>query len=391
MNIPDFSNTEIAFRSRSQAELWRALGLFKAMNHPFLVKLGGPLLTAGFQLKLPLSPLVRWTVFRQFCGGESLKECRQTIQRMAKDGVQSILDYGVEGENTEKGFDAATAELLQTAVEAGENSNIPFVVFKMTGIARMDLLEKINEAGLNALTPEENGEWLRVLARVESICNAANQRGKPVMIDAEETWIQKTIDAVAEEQMKKRNRNGSVHIYTTIQMYRTDRLDYLKNLASTAEKNGWQVGVKVVRGAYMEKERDRAERDGRPSPIHPHKAATDIAYDQAIEFCINHKDIWACIGTHNEASCLSATKNIINTKSAKTNIWFSQLLGMSDHLTYNLANAGFKVAKYVPYGPVHAVLPYLIRRAQENTSVAGQSSRELTLIETELERRRHNY
>lgn len=386
MQIPDFSNTEIAFRSRSPAELWRALGLFKTINHPLLVRVGGPLLTAGFRLKLPLSPFVRWTVFRQFCGGESLDECRQMIQQMAQDGVKSILDYGVEGEKTEQGFDAATAEILRTAIEAGKNPNIPFVVFKMTGIARMELLEKINQSGTASLSKEEQAEWLRVMNRVEQICTAANKNGKPVMIDAEETWIQKTIDHVAEEQMRKRNLNGCANVYTTIQMYRLDRLDYLKNLAEMAAAEGWQVGVKVVRGAYMEKERDRAKRDHLPSPIHPDKPSTDKAYDQAIQFCIEKSNVWVCAGTHNEASCLTAAKLILSTGSSR--IWFSQLLGMSDHLTYNLANAGFQVAKYVPYGPVHAVLPYLIRRAQENTSVAGQSSRELLLIEGELRRRR---
>ena len=394
MQLPDFSNTEVAFRSRSQAELWRALGLFKLINVPLLVKAGGPVLTAGFKLKLPLSPLVRWTVFRQFCGGESLEECRDTIARMAKDGVDSILDYGIEGEKSEAGFEAATQEILRTAAEAAKNTHIPFVVFKMTAIARMDLLEALNDAkSESSLSADEKKEWLRVLARVERICDAANKHGKPVMIDAEETWIQNTIDHVVEEQMKKRNTGDHALVYTTVQMYRVDRLAYLKSLASRAEREGWALGVKLVRGAYMEKERARAAKQDRASPIHPDKAATDVAYDEAVTFFVNHSHpIWACIGSHNEHSCLKAAQLILSKSQQNPNLagrmWFSQLLGMSDHLTYNLANAGFKVAKYVPYGPVQAVLPYLIRRAQENTSVAGQSSRELTLVKAELERRR---
>lgn len=392
MQLPDFSNTAIAFRSRTLPELWRARALFKMINHPLLVKAGGPLLTAGFRLKLPLSPLVRWTVFRQFCGGESLEECRSTIVRMAKDGVHSILDYGVEGEKSERGFDAATAEILRTADEAGTNEHIPFVVFKVTALARFGLLEKLN-LDHPQLSAAESAEWQTVLNRIELICESANARGKPVMIDAEETWIQTTIDRIAEDQMRKRNRGDRAFVYTTLQMYRVDRLDYLKSRAAIAKQEGWQLGVKVVRGAYMEKERDRATRKQLPSPIHPDKPATDRAYDAAVEFCLASKErIWVCVGTHNENSCLKVVKTILNNSTnasgVASHIWFSQLLGMSDHLTYNLADAGFKTAKYVPYGPVHAVLPYLIRRAQENTSVAGQSGRELTLIEKELERRR---
>lgn len=394
MHRPDFSNTEVAFRSRSQAELWRALGLFKMINLPFLVKAGGPVLTAGFKLKLPLSPLVRWTVFRQFCGGESLEECRETIARMAKDGVESILDYGLEGEKSESGFDAATTEILRTADEATQNSHIPFVVFKMTAVARMDLLERLNTTySPLSLSQDEQSEWGRVLARVERICEAANRNGKPVMIDAEETWIQNTIDHVVEEQMRKRNTGDQAMVYTTVQMYRVDRLDYLKTLAATAEHEGWKLGVKLVRGAYMEKERARADRIGAASPIQPDKTATDLAYDAAVAFFASSTyPIWSCVGSHNETSCLKAADLILAQSQQNSGfadrIWFSQLLGMSDHLTYNLANAGLKVAKYVPYGPVQAVLPYLIRRAQENTSVAGQSSRELTLITKELERRK---
>lgn len=394
MQLPDFSNTEVAFRSRSHAELWRALGLFKVINVPILVKAGGPVLTAGFKLKLPLSPLVRWTVFRQFCGGESLEECRETIARMAKDGVESILDYGLEGEKSESGFDAATEEILRTAEEARKTSHIPFVVFKMTAVARMELLEKLNSSHAHSsLSQNEQHEWSRVLARVDRICDAANKCGKPVMIDAEETWIQNTVDQVVEVQMKKRNTGNQALVYTTAQMYRVDRLDYLKALAAKAEREGWTLGVKLVRGAYMEKERARAERDGKPSPIQHDKEATDHAYDAAVAFFVeNTYPIWVCVGSHNENSCMKAAELILAKSKQNPGLadrfWFSQLLGMSDHLTYNLANAGFNVAKYVPYGPVQAVLPYLIRRAQENTSVAGQSSRELTLITKELERRK---
>lgn len=388
-DLPDFSNTEIAFRSRSNLELLRAITLFRMMNAKTLVTVGSKLLTFGFKLHLPLSPFVRWTVFQQFCGGESLEECRSTLDLMQKSGVRAILDYGVEGEKSEKGFDAATAEILRTAEETKTNKNIPFVVFKFTAIARFALLEKITSSGTTSLTPQESQEWRRIQDRVQSICDTAIACGTPIMIDAEETWIQGAIDEEALRQMKARNKDRA-WVYTTMQMYRVDRLAYLKELAGAAQTQGWKLGIKLVRGAYMEKERVRAASHHKPSPIQPDKSATDKAYDAALDFCFSQMDhIAMCVGTHNDRSSLIAAKHVLDSNISKQDdrVWFSQLLGMSDHLTYNLASCGFNAAKYVPYGPVHAVIPYLMRRAEENSSVAGQSSRELQLLEKEMTRR----
>ena len=390
LNLPNFDDTQIAFQSKSDAALWRAVMLFRLIGITPIVKIGPSLVNFGFKAHLPIKPLVRSTVFRQFCGGESLDECRETIDLMAGDGVSAILDYGVEGEKSERGFDAAVAEILRTVGEASGNKNIPFCVFKMTALARFELLEHVSNKGESALSPEEAQEYARVKARVDRICSTAADQNLPVMIDAEETWIQPAIDAIAESLMQKHNQQRAL-VYTTAQMYRVDRLNYIRNLVERASREGWHVGIKLVRGAYMEKERERAQAMNYPSPIHPNKKATDQAYDDALSFCVaslNHVAI--CAGTHNESSCLRGARLLAqyNVLHRDPRVWFSQLYGMSDHISYNLAHCGYPVAKYVPYGPVAKVLPYLFRRAQENTSVAGQSSRELQLVERELKRRR---
>lgn len=374
----------------------RAVTLFKLLNVPYLVTVGSNVLRFAFKTGLPLSPLVKWTIFKQFCGGESLEECRPLLSQFKRDRVWAILDYGAEGEKSEAGFDAAAEEILRTAREAGVCDSIPFIVFKFTGIARFGLLEKISAFSLSSLTKNEAIEWQRVTTRVDSICDAAKDSRRPVMIDAEESWIQGAIDQEAERQMKKRNQMTTEEnlpwVFTTVQLYRTDRGLYLERLIQNAKSQGWRVGLKLVRGAYIEKERKRAAEQGYSSPIHVHKKATDEAYDNALEYCFkNLESLALCAGTHNEESCTKAADLVVKAKdaseSAQSKVWFSQLYGMSDHLTYNLASAGLNVAKYVPYGPIKAVIPYLIRRAQENSSVAGQSSRELQLLETELRRR----
>lgn len=387
--LPDFSNTEIAFKARSSLELMRARVLFQTMNAPQIVKWGSSLLKLGFRLGIPLAPMVKWTVFQQFCGGVSLEDCRPLLDKLGSDKVKAILDYGAEGEKTEAGFEAATREFLRTADEAGRNIHIPFVVFKCTGIARFELLEKISKSAMAGLTKPELAEWARVERRIDSICDAAITNKKPVMIDAEESWIQGAIDALCEKQMARRNRDRA-WVFMTVQLYRHDRLAYLKKTIQKASAEGWHLGVKLVRGAYMEKERAHAEDAGLPSPIQPDKAATDRAYDEAVNLCFNNlSHVAFCAGTHNEHSAGLAAKQALALHAEKgaDRVWFSQLYGMSDHLTYNLAAAGLNAAKYIPYGPVEAVVPYLIRRAEENTSVAGQSSRELQLIESEMKRR----
>ena len=394
-NLPiDFSNTEIAFASRSNTELLRAYSLFKIIDFPLLVKTGSVLMQTAFKLGAPITPLVKWTIFKQFCGGESLENCRPLLAKLKRNHVHAMLDFAAEGESSEEGFDAATAELLKTANEAARHTNVPFVVFKLTGIARFGLLEKVSKCDLKRevlpqLSSEEQAEWHKVMKRVNQICDAALGAGRPVMIDAEETWIQPAIDFEVERLMRLHNRDRA-WIFGTVQLYRHDRLDYLKNLTKSAKAESWKLGVKLVRGAYMEKERDYAKKHSLPSPIQPDKSATDSAYDAAINFCFENLDtVSFCIGTHNEASTAKAAHLALEHHLAsQQNVWFSQLYGMSDHLTYNLAKAGLNAAKYLPYGAVATVVPYLIRRAQENTSVAGQSGRELQLIELELKRRR---
>jgi proline dehydrogenase len=301
----------------------------------------------------------------------------------------------VEGKESEEDFEAGLRQTLATIVEAKDNSNIPFSVFKPSGFVRFALLEKINLAYRQAgskksLSAEEQKEFERFRNRVEKICQTGFENNVPIYIDAEQTWIQDVIDGLVREMMMKCNKE-KVMVYNTIQMYRTDRLDFLKKSHEHALKNNYKIGMKIVRGAYMEIERKRAAQFGYPSPIHPDKTSTDKNFDDALRFCIEHiNDIAICCGTHNEQSCSLLTELILqkNLPNNHPHIWFSQLYGMSNHISYNLAKADYNVSKYVPYGPVRAVLPYLIRRAQENTSVKGQTGRELSLILTEKKRRK---
>jgi proline dehydrogenase len=386
---PSFSNTEIAFQSYSNLELKRAQGLFKLIHAPTLVKIGSGLLNIAMKLHLPVSPLVKWTVFQHFCGGESITDCKPIVKKLEQYSVKCILDFGAEGEKTEAGFDAAANEFVRNASDTSTNPKGPFIVFKATAIARFDLLEKISANGLHSLNQKETEEWRRVQSRIDRICLAAQSTGRPVMVDAEESWIQDAVDLEVLRQMKLRNTEHA-WIYTTIQLYRIDRLDYLKTLHKIAQDGSFFVGVKLVRGAYMEKERQRSQVQGIPSPIHKSKEDSDRSYNQALEYCFEHSDrISVFVGTHNEYSCQLATRLLLKSPTPEkiAKVWFSQLFGMSDHLTFNLASAGFSVAKYVPYGPVDAVVPYLIRRAEENTAVAGQSGRELQIISSEIRRR----
>jgi proline dehydrogenase len=388
--LPDFENTEIAFKHLSDSDLLRAWTLFRAINVKPLVSVGPPLVTLSLKLRLPVKGLLKSTIFNHFCGGETLESCSDTMARLAKSKVSSILDYGIEGEKTEHGFDAAENELLRTVAFTAKNPNVPFCVFKMTALARFGLLEDLSGQLMRHQTPTTSDESLRVLRRVESICSAAVASGKLVMIDAEETWIQPAIDQIALEMMRKHNRD-QCRVYTTIQMYRSDGLTLVKNLIHTAQSEGWKCGIKLVRGAYMEKERERAGKHGYPSPIHPDKDATDNAYNAALDMILRSPNSSLCAGTHNTQSSRLALELARSSGLAPKDpkVWFAQLLGMSDDLTFNIANSGYNAAKYVPYGPVDAVLPYLFRRARENTSIAGQSGRELLLIEKEIRRRRH--
>ncbi len=382
-----FDNTQIAFSGMSNADLNRAYWLFKVININFLVKVGPPITNAAIKIGLPIAPLIRATIFKQFCGGESITDCAKTIQHLHKYKIGTILDYSVEGESTEQAFDATCEETIATIKRAQNDSAIPFSVFKVTGLARFGLLEKLDAQ--QTLTESEVKEFERVKERVRKICQTAYDLNVRIFIDAEESWIQKTIDQLAMDMMRLFNRE-KVIVYNTFQFYRHDSLEIMKNFDATLKAEGVMMGVKLVRGAYMEKERKRAEELNYPSPIQPDKASSDRDYDLGLLYCIeNINRVAICAGTHNEKS----SKYLVDLMSKHgiaandERIYFSQLLGMSDNLSYNLADAGFNVAKYVPYGPVKSVLPYLFRRAQENTAIAGQMGRELSLILKEKARR----
>jgi proline dehydrogenase len=379
----DFSNTDIAFRHMSDTQLKKASLLFRSFNYPWLLTAGPGLAKAA--LALGMKGFIKSTIFEQFCGGENINECNTTINRLSSSGIGTILDYSVEGEETEAVFDETCAEIIKTIETAAGNDKIPFSVFKTTGIIRFAMLEKKSSGA--TLSETQQAEWNRGKARFEKICQTASERDVRLFVDAEESWIQPAIDKLTEKMMTKFNHHKAI-IYNTIQLYRHDRLAYLKN--QIVDMTCF-LGFKLVRGAYMEKERERAVAMGYENPIQPDKNQTDRDYNEALKHCVHHADrVSICAGTHNEESSqylmqLMAEKGLQNDDKR---IYFSQLLGMSDHISYNLSDAGYNVAKYVPYGPVKAVIPYLTRRAQENSSVAGQVGRELRLISTELKRRK---
>jgi len=383
-----FENTEIAFRRMSDRELKRAYRLFRLLSYPWLVKLGSVLTKIALAVRFPIGWVIRRNIFAHFCGGENIPECAETTRALDRFHIGTILDYSVEGKESEDDLDATCEEICRTICTAHGNVHIPFCVFKVTGVARFGLLEKVNA---NAeLTASEREEWNRVRERVSIICSLAASTQTPVLIDAEDSWIQDAIDRLAEEMMARHNRE-SVMVYTTVQLYRHDRLEYLRQLHRTATANGHRIGVKLVRGAYMEKERKRAADMGYRDPIQPTKEASDRDFDLALEYCVAHiADISVCCGSHNESSSLHLASLMEKAGIAPSDerVYFAQLFGMSDHISFNLASAGYRVAKYVPYGPIREVIPYLIRRAQENTSVKGQTGRELSLISREMNRRK---
>lgn len=383
-----FDNTEVAFSGKTDGDLKRSYWLFKVISNPTIVSIGKGLTNFALAIHFPVKWIIKPTIFKQFVGGENIEECSRTIAALGKYKVGTILDYSVEGKESEADFDAGAKEIIATIERAKTDLNIPFCVFKVTGLARFALLEKVT-AG-EKLTEAEVAEWKRVENRVDGICTAARNISKPIFIDAEDSWIQGAIDVLADNMMARHN-SGAAIVYNTFQLYRKDRLAFLKSSHEKATKGNYFLGAKLVRGAYMEKERERAKEKGYPDPIHDTKENTDHDYDAAVRFCIEHVErIGLCAGTHNEISS-KLLSDLLNEKKVAHNhphVFFSQLLGMSDHISFNLAHDGYNVAKYVPYGPVRDVLPYLIRRAQENTSVKGQTGRELNLIMKEKERRK---
>ena len=383
-----FEDTEIAFSIKSNWALKKARFLFSSVGNPYLSVIATSCVKLGLVLRLPINGMIKSTVFEVFCGGETIEESKLTIDSIGTLGVGTILDYSVEGEETEAAFESTKEETIRTILNAEGNRNIPFTVFKPSGIGSIHLFEKIQSK--ISLSEDEEGEFERTKARIDEICKMAYDNKVPLLIDAEETWIQDTIDDIVYEMMAKYNKKETL-IYNTYQMYRVASLENLKNASEKALSNGYYLGAKLVRGAYMEKERERAEKLGYNDPIQPNKQATDDDYDGALKYCIDNKEHVSVINcTHNENSCHYLVELLEENEMLKSDdrVWFAQLYGMSDNISFNLAKAGYNVAKYVPYGPVRSVMPYLFRRAEENTSVAGQSGRELTLIKTELKRRR---
>lgn len=383
-----FDDTKTAFDIRSNKELKRSHFVFNTMKHPWMVKTGIFLTKIVLALRLPFKGIIRSTLFNQFCGGESIDGCVKTVKKLGQYNVHTILDYSVEGASIEQVFDQTRDEILHICASAKGDPHIPFCVVKLTGLGDAEIMTKAQSG--EKLTTNESEVLQRMKSRAEAIAQAASDNDLMFMIDAEESWMQDIIDQVAYDLMKKFNVKRPI-VYNTYQLYRHDSLSNLKSAFEKATKEGYYFGAKLVRGAYMEKERDRAEEFGYPSPIHKDKAGTDRDYDSALTFCMEHIDrMGVCAGTHNEKSS-QLFVDLINEKGLnKTDrrLYAAQLLGMSDHISFNLAKEGFNVAKYVPYGPIEKVMPYLFRRAEENTSIAGQTGRELTLIKKEIQRRK---
>jgi len=404
-NQISFDNTAFAFEYKSDKELKKAHFLFSSMGKPFLVNLGVTLMPMAVNMKLPfVKSMVRNTIFKQFVGGETLEQTAPVADKLEKYKVQVILDYGVEGGEGEAAFDEATAEFIKVIDYAATQSNIPFISIKVTGIARFRLLEILDENMRNSrentlmkkyysavenLSVEEKNEWHKCVSRFLKICDTAHKKNIAVLVDAEESWIQDPVDALTILMMDSFNKERAV-VFNTIQLYRHDRFEFLKSSFNAAADRNFILGVKLVRGAYMEKERLRATSNGYLSPIQKDKESSDRDYNAALEFCIyNIEKVSVIVASHNEQSNLLATTLMLEKgiTASHQHVHFSQLYGMSDNITFNLAKHGFSVSKYLPFGPIKDVVPYLMRRARENSSVAGQTGRELGLIKRELERR----
>lgn len=385
---PIFEDTATAFALKSDSELERAYFLFKMIANEPLVRIGTAMTNFALKAHLPVEGLIRATVFDHFCGGVNEDDCMALVDTMYGKGVSAVLDYSVEGKKEEAQFDFSLKKAMETLTFVKEKDAIPFAVFKPTSFGRIDLYEKMGNR--ETLSVEEAAEWQRILDRYDAICQKAHEMNVGLLIDAEESWMQDAADDLILDMMRKYNKEKAI-IFNTMQTYRWDRLDYVKKIHAIATDENFKIGIKVVRGAYMEKENDRAEERGYPTPICASKQATDDNFNTVTKYMVEALDTFSVFaGTHNEQSTyglmeLMKTNNISTTDSR---IWFGQLYGMSDHISFNLAHQGYNVAKYLPYGPVKDVMPYLIRRAEENTSVAGQTNRELELLKKERKRRK---
>jgi len=381
-------NTKNGFTLKSNFELKKAYFLFRIISNKSLTNIGKKALQISLKLRLPILFLVKRTVFEQFCSGESLDDSFETVQRLYDKNVKSYLSYSVEGLENEKSYDLSLKEVLNSIEFVAKNNIIDFTVFKPTAIANSKILQKVSEKKI--LDEKENELYGKALERFDTICNLAHKKGVKMLVDAEESWIQDPIDEIVLKMMMKYNKHEAI-IYNTAQMYRHDRLDYLNRLKNIAEKEKFFIGIKLVRGAYIEQENKRAIKNNYKSPICDSKKLTDINFNNGASFILSNLNIFSLFsGTHNEESIYKIIDimklNNINKNNSK--IWFGQLYGMSDNISFNLANKGFNAIKYLPFGPIKEVIPYLIRRAEENTSVKGQTSRELELIKTELKRRK---
>jgi proline dehydrogenase len=382
----NFENLKVAFASKSDAELRKMKFVFSMLNNKFVSDLGIALTKVGFALHLPIKGIMKQTMFGHFCGGETIAESTKAVKKLAEFGVESTLDYSVEGEGDEASFDLTCAEILKTIEKAENQTSLPFAVFKVTGLGDYQVM--INVQAGKVLSNEEGLAFDNLKNRADKLCHAAFQKGIKILVDAEESWFQDVIDEMAYQAMEKYNRDSCI-VYNTYQMYRHEMLERLKSANEVAKSKGYLLGAKLVRGAYMEKETDRAEEMGYENPIQPNKAATDRDYNLGVEYCIKN-GICLVSGSHNEKSNHLVVDLIKKhgIDKAADRVYFAQLYGMSDNISFNLAKSGYKVLKYVPYGPVEKVMPYLIRRASENSSVAGQSSREYEMIKKEVKRRK---
>ncbi len=383
-----FNNTEVAFEVKSDSEVNRAFYLFEMIKRESLVKVGTAMTRFALKTHLPVEGLIRATVFDHFCGGVTEEDCMNVIDKMYSKKVHSVLDYSSEGKEEITQFDFTMEKTLNNIKFGKEKESVPFAVFKPTGFGRLEVYRKLTEG--EQLNASEQAEWERIRKRYETVCKAAFDNDVPLLIDAEETWMQSAADDLIEEMMVKYNKE-KVIIFGTLQLYRWDRLDYLKELHKRSKEQGFKIGMKLVRGAYMEKERERAQKKGYKDPICVDKAATDKMYNDVQEYMLKNIDDMAIFsGTHNEESSYLLMDLIkkLGLEKDDERVWFGQLFGMSDHISFNLSIKGYNVAKYLPYGPVRDVMPYLIRRAEENTSVAGQTNRELELLKRERVRRK---
>lgn len=387
--MPNFEDTEKAFAHVSNAQLRKSYYIFQFFQFNTLVDLGGKLAQWGLKWHLPVGLFAKPTIYGQFVGGVTLKETERTVDRLAKSGVKGILDYAIEGKTTERAFDDTLKHKLDMLEYVKHNDNVKLISVKVTGLGKFSLLERVHRG--DTLLQSEQKEYERLRARLHKLCAAAEAASTGILFDAEETWIQGPLDALIEEMMAHYNKEKAI-VYNTYQLYALSRLPKLKADYEKAQQEGYILGAKLVRGAYMEKERERAADMGYPSPIHKDKAAVDKDYNLGLDFCLDRfgKSIAFCAATHNEYSCQYLAEQIVARGLPKDHkyMFFAQLYGMGEHITFNLANDGYTAAKLIPFGPVKEVIPYLVRRAQENSSVEGQTSRELSIITKEMKRRK---